>query len=156
MMARSLDILLVVLVVSALSGVGDSGAGDSQVPADHLYEGMPPQEDGSARLGLREAAEVTVQVSIKRKTMRCDDLEAHVEVLQSGTSKAESYACLGVVRPAALTELVVGHGAAERNHYRITFAYAQANKTVTYAIRRVAGAGVIGSQQVVVDVSSPS
>jgi hypothetical protein len=83
--------------------------------------------------------------------MRCDDLEAHVEVLQSATTQTESHACFGVERPEALTELVVGHGAG-RHYYRISFAYSQGNQTVAYAIRRVEGTGVIESQQVVVDV----
>ena len=154
-MTRRTGVLLCVLAISPLLGLGHSSASDSQAAVASLYEGLPPQEPNSVRLGVQDSADITVQVSIKRKTMRCDDLEGHVEVLQSGTTRVDSYACFGVERPGALTELVVGHGAA-RHYYRITFAYARASETVTYAIRRVAGTGIIESQQVVVDVSPAS
>jgi hypothetical protein len=153
--SKPTGVMLAVLVVLTCCGLGHAGAGEPQTGATWLYEGLPPQEAGSARLGLQDSAEVRVQVSIKRKTMRCDDLEAHVDVLQSGGTRADSYACLGVERPDALTELIVGYGAG-RHYYKITFAYSQTSQTVAYAIRRVAGTGVIDSQEVVVDVRPAS
>jgi len=150
-MTKRSGVLVAILACCAFLTLGDARATDSQVASDSLYEGLPPQEPNSVRLGVQDPAEVNVQVSIKRKTMRCDDLEAHVEVFQSGTTRVDSYACFGVDRPDTLTELVVGHGAV-RHYYRITFAYAHAEQTVAYGIRRVAGTGVIESQRVVVDV----
>jgi len=154
-MSKRTSVLFSVLAVCAFCALGYAGAGDPQVVPDRLYEGLPSQEPNSVRLGVQDPADIRVQVSIKRKTMRCDDLEAHVEVLQSGAARVESHACFGVERPDTLTELVIGHGA-ERHYYRITFAYSQANQAVAYAIRRVAGTGVIESQQVVVDVRPAS
>jgi hypothetical protein len=154
-MSRLTSMLGGSLAICAFCALGPTSASDPQAVPDGLYEGLPPQELNSVRLGVQDPSEVRVQVSIRRKTMRCDDLEAHVEVLQSETTRVDSHACFGVERPDALTELVVGHGAG-RHYYRITFAYSQADQTVAYAIRRVAGTGVIESQQVVVDVRPAS
>jgi len=138
------------LVLASGLGQGRGSASDSQI-ADPLYVGLPPQQPNSVRLGVQETADIAMRVSIKRQTLRCDDLEGHVQVVQAGLNGLESYACFGVERPSALTQLVVGQGAA-RHYYRITFEYARPAETVTYTIRRVAGAGIIESQQVVVDV----
>ncbi len=154
-MTKRSGVLPALLACSALLALGDARATDSQVASDSLYEGLPPQEPNSVRLGVQDPVDVDVQVSIKRRTMRCDDLEAHVEVLQSQAKRADSYACFGVERPDALTELVVGHGVG-RHYYRITFAYSRAEQTVAYGIRRVAGTGVIESQRIVVDVKPAS
>lgn len=145
------------LVVLALCALGPAGASEPQAVPDPtgMYEGLPAQEPNTARLGIQDPADVQMRVSIRRKTMRCDDLEAHVQVLQTGDTRAESYACFGVERPEALTELVVGHGVG-RHYYRIVFEYSGADHTVAYVIRRVAGAGVIESQRVVVEVGRSS
>ena len=154
-MTNRTTMLLTALACGVFVALGDAGASDPQVASDYLYRGLPPQEPNSVRLGVQEPADVDVEVSIKRQTMRCDELEAHVVVLQSGGTRAESFACFGVGRPSAITELVVGHDAA-RHHYRITFAYSHAEHTVAYGIRRLAGAGVVESQRVVVDVGQAS
>jgi hypothetical protein len=145
------------LVVMALCALGPASASEPQAVPDPtgMYEGLPAQEPNAVRLGVHDASDVQMQVSIRRKTMRCDDLEAHVEVLQAGDTRVESYACFGVERSEAITELVIGHGAG-RHHYRIAFEYSSPSQTVAYVVRRVAGAGVIESQRVVVEVGRPS
>jgi hypothetical protein len=151
MMPWRITSLLILLLVSTPFGPGHTASADSQAVADPLYSGLPPQEPDSARLGIQDPAEIAMQVSIKRKTLRCDELEGHVEILQHEGTHLESYACFGVDRPGALTELVVGQGV-ERHYYRITFDYSRPAGTVTYTIKRMAGAGIISSQRVVLDL----
>ena len=150
-MAWRTTCLFIFLLVSAAFGPGHGVAGDSAGVADPLFQGLPAPEPDSARLGVQDASDIAMHVSIKRKTLRCDDLEGRVEILQHEGTHLESYACFGVDRPSALTELVVGQGA-ERHYYRITFDHSRPAQTVTYTIRRVAGAGIISSQQVVLDL----
>jgi len=154
-MRRHTTVLLGVLVVSGLWSLGDIVAADSQAPANPLFEGLPAQEPGAVRLGVIDSADVTLQVSIKRKTMRCDELEGYVEVLQAESTRVTSHDCFGSDHPGALTELVVGQGGA-RHYYTIRFEYSRAERTVTYSIRRAAGSDLIELQRVVVDLGSAS
>jgi hypothetical protein len=147
--------LLGTVAALALCALGDVTAAGAQAPVDPLYEGLPAAESGAVRLGVVDRADVTLQVSVKRKTMRCDDLEAAVEVLQAGSTRVASHDCFGSDRRGAITELVVGKGVA-RHYYRITFEYSPAERTVTYSIRRASGNDLIESQRVVVDVGPAS
>jgi hypothetical protein len=147
--------LLGTVAASALCALGDVAAAGSQAPVDPLYQGLPASEPGAVRLGVRDRADVTLQVSVKRKTMRCDEFEASLEVLQAGRTHATSHDCIGSDNRGALTELVVGQGVA-RHYYRITFEYSPAERTVTYSIQRAAGSDLIESQRVVVDLGPAS
>ena len=142
-------------VFSVLASLTAADARGPQVASDAGLRELPVQEPGSVRLGLQDASDVQVQVSIRQQTMRCDELEAHVQVLQASDTKAESYACFGVEHPTAVTELFLGHDA-QRHQYRIVFEYAKTDQSVAYTIRRVAGAGIIESQRVVVTVAAAS
>jgi hypothetical protein len=84
--------------------------------------------------------------------MRCDDLEAHVE-LKEGSTKAESYQCFGSARTVAATELVLGEGGDDPQLFRIDFEYMLPEDAVAYTIRQVSGTGAIAAQRVVVDVA---
>ena len=104
--SRSRPVLAVAVGVIGVLGLANVVASQSPFPpgSHWLFEGLPPQERGSARLGLQDATDVTVDVSIRRKTMACDDLEALVQVRQAGTTRAESRACIGREQPAARTD----------------------------------------------------
>jgi hypothetical protein len=136
--------------VGAAGLLGLANAGNPQQESSRHFEGLPAQDPGSARLGIQDAHDVQVEVSIRRKTMACNSLEALVQVRQGGATHAESRACFGEQRPAR-TDVVVGQGA-QRQFYKIAFEYSPAEQTVAYSIRRVLGADVIESQRVVVDV----
>jgi hypothetical protein len=143
------------LMVAAFLPLGSAiGRGQTITPdPTGMFAGLPPQAPDAVRLGVIAATDIQVHVTIRPKTMRCDDLEAHVQILQNGATHTESYACFGVQHPNALTELVVGRGPG-RHYYTIAFDYSKPNHSVTYTVRRIAGVGIIESQTIVVDVAT--
>ena len=150
-MTRSAGRTVLAVVIAMIGAIGLATAGDSQPPPQWLFTGLPPQEPGSARLGLQDAADIRVDVSIRRKTMACDELEAVVHVVQGGATHAESRGCLGADKLETRTDLVLGYGQS-RQFFELGFSYSPTEQTVTYSITRVAGSGVIESQRVSVDV----
>jgi hypothetical protein len=94
------------LMVAAFLPLGSAiGRGQTITPdPTGMFAGLPPQAPDAVRLGVIAATDIQVHVTIRPKTMRCDDLEAHVQILQNGATHTESYACFGVQHPNALTE----------------------------------------------------
>lgn len=113
---------------------------------------LPQQMANSARLRTTATSMVDLAVSIRRSTMRCDELEAHVE-LNEGSGKAESYQCFGPTRATAITELVLGQGSDAPRLFRIDFEYLASENAVAYTIRQMVGTGAIAAQRVVVDLA---
>ena len=103
-MDKRTNVLLGTLVVLALCALGDADVSGFQVPVDPLYQGLPPQEPNSVRLGVQDPVDVSVQVSIK-KLMMCGMKMKTPNHSKFNTKSETPMACSRWTRSAACPSL---------------------------------------------------